>query len=184
MYHLAKHPDKQEKLREELQNLQVDANGRLTPSSFLTAPYLRACLKETMRLSPIVSGTARAAGKDLVIKGYRIPKGTDVAMATMLLHYDDAQFKDSNKFMPERWLKEGIPNACPQAKASNPFVYLPFGFGPRSCVGKRFAEMEINVLLTRLLRKYRVEFDYGPLSYRYSFVLSPTSDLKFKITEV
>lgn len=75
MYHLAKNPDKQEKLREELQSLQVDANGRLTPSSFLSAPYLRACLKETIRLAPIVSGTARAAGKDLIIKGYQIPKG-------------------------------------------------------------------------------------------------------------
>lgn len=75
MYQLAKNPDKQEKLREELQRLQVDSNGRLTPSSFLSAPYLRACLKETMRLAPIVSGTARAAGKDLIIKGYQIPKG-------------------------------------------------------------------------------------------------------------
>lgn len=106
-------------------------------------------------------------------------------MANMLLHYDSKHFKDPSKFMPERWLKEGVSNAaCPEAKASNPFVYLPFGFGPRSCVGKRFAEMEINVLLTRLLRKYRVEFDYGPLKYRYSFVLSPTSDLKFKLTEI
>lgn len=75
LYQLAKNPDKQEKLREEIQHLQVDKNGRLTQSSFLTAPYLRACLKETMRLAPIVSGTARAAGKDLVIKGYQVPKG-------------------------------------------------------------------------------------------------------------
>lgn len=105
-------------------------------------------------------------------------------MANMILHFEDEHFKDANKFIPERWLKEGVPNACPEAKASNPFVYLPFGFGPRSCVGKRFAEMEINVLFTRLLRKYRVEFDYGPLKYRMSFVLSPTSDLKFKLTEI
>lgn len=86
--------------------------------------------------------------------------------------------------MPERWLKETVPNACPEAKATNPFVYLPFGFGPRSCVGKRFAEMEMNVLITRILKQFRVEYNYGPLEYRQSFVLSPTSDLKFKITEL
>lgn len=75
MYQLAKNPEIQEKLRKELQSLPVDANGRLTQTSFLKAPYLRACLKETMRLLPIISGTARAAGKDLVIKGYQVPKG-------------------------------------------------------------------------------------------------------------
>lgn len=105
-------------------------------------------------------------------------------MTNMILQYDEQHFKNPNEFMPERWLKKNVPNACPEAKASNPFVYLPFGFGPRSCVGKRFAEMEMNVLLTRLLRKYRIEFDYGPLKYRYSFVLSPTSELKFKLTEI
>ncbi|XP_031617812.1 cytochrome P450 CYP12A2-like [Contarinia nasturtii] len=184
MYQLAKNPEKQEALRNELQNLPVDANGKLTSSTFLKIPYLRACIKETLRLSPIVSGTARTAGKDIVIKGYQVPKGTHVAIASMILHYEDHLFKNASDFMPERWLNEHIPNACPEAKASNPFVYLPFGFGPRSCVGKRFAEMEIYVLMTRLLGKYRIEYDYGPLEYRYSFVMSPTSDLKFKLTEI
>lgn len=72
---MAKNPEKQEKLRKELQNLQVDSKGMLMPSSFLTAPYLRACLKEVMRLTPITGGNARAATRDLVIQGYQIPKG-------------------------------------------------------------------------------------------------------------
>lgn len=75
LYHLAKNPEKQEKLRDEIMNLPLDSNGKLTSSSFLKAPYLRATLKEVMRLSPIVAGTARAAGKDLVLKGYHIPMG-------------------------------------------------------------------------------------------------------------
>lgn len=75
MYCLAKNPEKQETLRKELQSLPLDANGKLTSSSLLTTPYLRACMKEVMRMAPIVTGTARAAGKDLVIKGYQIPEG-------------------------------------------------------------------------------------------------------------
>lgn len=58
------------------------------------------------------------------------------------------------------------------------------GFGPRSCVGKRFAEMEINVLITRILKQFHVEYNYGPLEYRQAFVASPISDLKFKMTEI
>lgn len=58
------------------------------------------------------------------------------------------------------------------------------GFGVRSCVGKRFAEMEINVLITRILKQFRVEYNYGPLEYRQAFVLSPISDLKFKMTDI
>lgn len=75
LYHLAKNPAKQEKLRKEIQNLPLDKNGNLMPTSLLKIPYLRACTKEAMRLSPIIGGTARAAGRDLVIKGYQIPKG-------------------------------------------------------------------------------------------------------------
>lgn len=75
LYQLAKNPEKQEKLREELKSLPVDANGKLTPTSFLKAPYMRACSKEVMRLSPLIAGNVRAAGKDLVISGYKVPKG-------------------------------------------------------------------------------------------------------------
>lgn len=105
-------------------------------------------------------------------------------MMTLMLQYDENHFKKPNEFMPERWLKPNTPDACPEAKTSNPFAYIPFGFGPRACVGKRFAEMEICVLMTRLLSKYRIEYDYGPLEYRMSFVVSPISDLKFKLTEI
>lgn len=108
----------------------------------------------------------------------------DILMASVMVHNDESHFKRPNEFMPERWLKAGIPNACPEAKASNPFVYLPFGFGPRSCAGKRLAELEINVLITRILKQFRVEYNYGPLEYRQSFVLSPISDLKFKMIEI
>lgn len=105
-------------------------------------------------------------------------------MASVVLHNDENHFQRPNEFMPERWLKETIPNACPEAKASNPFVYLPFGFGPRSCIGKRIAEMEMNVLITRMLKQFQIEYNYGPLEYRQGFVLSPISDLKFKLTEI
>lgn len=75
LYHLGKNPEKQAILREELKNILPKLNGKLTSSSFLHVPYLRATIKEVLRLTPITPGNARAAGRDLVIKGYQIPKG-------------------------------------------------------------------------------------------------------------
>lgn len=75
LYHLAKNPEKQQRLREEFQTVPIDSNGKLTPLSFRSTPYLSACIKETMRLSPVVGGNARQTPKDLVIQGYQIPEG-------------------------------------------------------------------------------------------------------------
>lgn len=71
-------------------------------------------------------------------------------MATVVLQREEVHYPKTDQFIPERWLKE-IPDSiqCPPAKHTNPFVYLPFGFGPRSCIGRRFAEMEVQVLLAR-----------------------------------
>lgn len=93
-------------------------------------------------------------------------------------------FREPTKFIPERWLKDGMPDACPEAKSSNPFVHLPFGFGPRSCVGRRFAEMELNVLLTRFVCQFNIEYNYSAPKYRLSFILSPVGDLKFKLIDI
>lgn len=71
-------------------------------------------------------------------------------MATVVLQKEEANYPKTDQFIPERWLKEQPAGLeCPSAKATNPFIYLPFGFGPRSCIGRRFAEMEVEVLLTR-----------------------------------
>lgn len=59
-----------------------------------------------------------------------------------------------------------------------------FGFGPTSCIGRRFAEMEIYVALARILGDFKVEYNYGPLKYNISLVLAQDDDLKFKFTDL
>lgn len=114
------------------------------------APYLRACLKEALRTSPVITGNGRMAGQDIVLSGYKIPKGTMLSLGQLLLQSNDKYFEKSKEFIPERWLKTKDPQ-CPikSAKDTNPFIYLPFGHGPRSCVGRRFAELEVEVIIMR-----------------------------------
>lgn len=180
---LATNQDKQDKLREELQQNFPDPNETLTAEKMANLPYLRVVIKEGMRLLPPVSGTVRRITDDLVLNGYHVPKGTDILMIPMLSYKSDKHFEQADQFVPERWLKHSN-ESCPIIKKAHPFAFLPFGFGARMCIGKRIAEMEIEVILTRLIRDYKIEWNYPDLKIRSVLINFPISDLKFKITEV
>lgn len=132
---------------------------------------MRAVLKEALRISPVIAGNARQTGRDIVLDGYQVPQGvgyvisisllnhsisdssiflqTEIAMGTVVLQNDPEFFPHTEQFVPERWIK-GDPLLDEfKMHGNNPFVYLPFGFGPRSCIGRRFAEMEIFIMLSR-----------------------------------
>ena len=74
LYSLAKNPDKQEKLREEILTILPEKSSKLTPTSFNSAPYLRAVIKEALRVLPVANGNLRALDHDTVLQGYRVPK--------------------------------------------------------------------------------------------------------------
>lgn len=105
--------------------------------------------------------------------------------AGIYLQQSNDQFPQCDKFIPERWLKNISQSAeCPSAKTAHPFSYMPFGFGPRACIGKRFAEMEVEIMLARILRQYRLEWNYPPIKYVSALIEVPASELKFKLTEL
>lgn len=74
MYHLANHPKKQAKLTEEIFKLLPDIDTPLTDEILNNMPYFRACMKESMRLQPLIPGHLRAVGQDIILNGYQIPK--------------------------------------------------------------------------------------------------------------
>lgn len=146
MYALATNPDKQAILRREIMEILPEKDTPLTEQGMKNMPYLRACMKEAGRLRGTVLGTARRLPVNTVLGGYQIPKNTDVAMASIMTAVSEKYFKRPNEFIPERFLKV---EPLPELKATHPFAFLPFGFGARMCIGRRLAELEMEILITK-----------------------------------
>ena len=149
-YLLAKHPDKQEILRAELEEVL----GTKEPT-FMDLPklsYTTQVIEESMRLYPPAWVTDRQAAANDEIKGHEVPKGTMVVLAIYALHHDPAHWDDPEVFRPERF----APATRKQVNSN--YSYLPFGGGPRLCIGNSFAMMEMQLVLAYYLRKYRLHW--------------------------
>ncbi|KFB35469.1 cytochrome P450 CYP12F2 [Anopheles sinensis] len=183
LYCLARNPEKQAKLREELRTIMPKKDSPLTPENMRNMPYLRACIKEGLRLYQPIAGNMRATGRDIVLQGYRIPKDTDIAMGTALMQRTEQHFKRSMEYLPERWLTER-PEDVPSGKDASPFIFLPFGFGSRSCIGKRLAMMEMEIITARLVRQFDMRWNYDDLKFRTALINVATNPLQFELKEV
>ncbi|KAH8360237.1 hypothetical protein KR093_011462, partial [Drosophila rubida] len=185
---IAINPEKQEKLREEVMRVLPNKDSEFTEASMKNVPYLRACIKESQRMYPLVVGHARTTNRDCVLSGYKVPAGTFVSMIPLDLLSSDQYFPRAAEFLPERWMRSDADTAkCPAnpLKSTNPFVFLPFGFGPRMCVGKRIVDMELELGIARIIRNFKVEFNHPTENaFRTVFINKPDIPLRFKFTDL
>lgn len=100
------------------------------------------------RMYPVIVVNGRSLSQDTVLGGYMVPKGTHIIFPHHVVSNSEEYFEEPQKFVPERWIK-GVNENCPN-KPIHPFVSLPFGYGRRSCLGRRFAEMELQILLSKV----------------------------------
>ena len=101
LYHLATNPEKQELLYSEIQST-IGQNGEITESKLNQLKYLRACMRESMRLFSAVMGVGRRTQCDMTLSGYFIPKETYVTTMFNNIHLDSNQFPNPKTFLPER----------------------------------------------------------------------------------
>ncbi|CAD6993816.1 unnamed protein product [Ceratitis capitata] len=192
---LAKNPEKQAKLRAEIMHVLPHKNGEFTADALNSMPYLRACLKEALRIYPLAIGNMRVPQKDLVLSGYQVPKGTRVSMISTTLLQSEQQYARPLEYLPERWLrtsgdvaaaKNGAASLCPeQLKASSPFTYLPFGHGARACLGRRISDLEMELSIARLVRNFQIEFHYPTDNvFKGMLINMPNVPLKFKFIDI
>ncbi|XP_033255023.1 probable cytochrome P450 12a5, mitochondrial [Drosophila miranda] len=161
---LAKNPEKQAVLREEVMKVLPEKDSEFTEASMKNVPYPRACIKESQRIYPLVIGNGRFLNQDSVLSGYQVPAGTCVSMVPLSLLSSEEHFPKAAEFLPERWIRNATDSngQCPanDLKLKNPFVFLPFGFGPRMCVGKRIVDMELELDIARLIWNFSIEFNH------------------------
>ncbi|MEQ2260495.1 hypothetical protein XENORESO_019443 [Xenotaenia resolanae] len=150
LYQLSKNPEIQDRLYEEVSTL-VPADRIPTAAEVTGMPFLRAVIKETLRMYPVVSINSRIITEQPVsLGGYRFPKKTIFTLCHYAISHDENTFPEPFRFKPERWLRDG-------RQRPNPFGSIPFGYGVRGCVGRRIAELEMYLVLFRLIREFEIK---------------------------
>uniref|UniRef100_A0A8C3X658 unspecific monooxygenase n=1 Tax=Catagonus wagneri TaxID=51154 RepID=A0A8C3X658_9CETA len=146
LYKLALHPDIQQKLQEEIDATFPD---KALPSydALAQMEYLDMVVNETLRLFPVGSRLERTCKKDVEIHGVFVPKGTVIMVPVFAIHRDPALWPEPEVFCPERFSKKNKDTI-------NPYTFLPFGTGPRNCIGMRFATMNMKLALVKVLQHF------------------------------
>ncbi|XP_078085273.1 cytochrome P450 27C1 [Mustelus asterias] len=175
-YLLARNPAIQSVVhREIVQHLGSDVTP--TAQDLFKLPLVRGVLKETLRLFPVLPGNGRVTQEDMIVGGYFIPSGTQLALCHYTTSHDSEVFDKPGEFQPHRWLRKNDTD-----RVDN-FGAIPFGYGVRSCVGRRIAELEIHLALIQLLQAFEIQLapNTGTVPAKTQGLLGPGRpiDLKF-----
>jgi len=169
LYLLALDPDTQEEVASEARGEHLDSIADIDRQKFT-----RAVIEETMRLYPPAFLVARAAREKDNAAGIEIGKGDIIMIAPWLLHRHEKLWDQPNAFIPKRFMSTEAPDR---------FAYLPFGAGPRVCVGAPFAQAESVLALARLIGAFRVELvDTAPVIPHGVVTTQPDRSPMFRIT--
>ncbi|KAI0035614.1 high nitrogen upregulated cytochrome P450 monooxygenase 2, partial [Vararia minispora EC-137] len=162
-YYLLRNPYALQRLRQEVQETFPDAEEPFHRVKLEQMAWLNSCLSETMRLQPPVpSGSQRyvpRGGGPIFVGKYSIPEETQLYVHTYSIHRDPRNFSDPDDFIPQRWLSEEYFSGHHRGRAHNPGAFIPFAYGPRACIGKQLAMMEMRMLVARVLQTFEFSAD-------------------------
>ncbi|KAK2576490.1 hypothetical protein KPH14_005817 [Odynerus spinipes] len=182
LYELAQHQDMQDKLRKEIREEFKRNDGTLKYESIKTMPYLHAVFQETLRkypAGPLLFRECLAPSYTFEGTKVTIPKNQKLLIPIVALHHDPEIYPNPDNFDPERFI------TMEKIDETN---YMPFGRGPRNCIGERFAVYQTKVGLITFLRNHRVDVcEQTEIPYVVdpaSFLLAPKGGIHLKITKV
>ncbi|XP_012279668.1 cytochrome P450 4g15 [Orussus abietinus] len=155
------HPDIQERVIQELDEIFGDSDRPATFQDTLEMKYLERCLMETLRMYPPVPVIARELKSDLkLVSGdYTLPAGCTVVIGTFKMHRQPHIYPNPDVFNPDNFLPEKTANR-------HYYAFVPFSAGPRSCVGRKYAMLKLKIILSTILRNFRVHSDIKESDFR------------------
>uniref|UniRef100_A0A673JAH1 Cytochrome P450 3A n=1 Tax=Sinocyclocheilus rhinocerous TaxID=307959 RepID=A0A673JAH1_9TELE len=174
-YNLATNPEAMKKLQEEIDQTFPD-KAPVDYEVVMNMEYLDAALNESLRLFPIVGRLERVCKKTVDINGLLIPKDMVVMIPTFALHRDPDYWSDPESFKPERFTKGN-------KESIDPYMYMPFGLGPRNCIGMRFAQVSMKLAIVEILQRFDVSVcdqTQVPLELGTSGLLVPKDPIKLQ----
>lgn len=175
-YLLSRHPEIEAKMHDEIDTTLADREPTLADLPQL--PYTEMVLKESMRLYPpawILN--ARQATQEITVGDYTLPKNAQVMISPYVMHRHPGYFPDPTRFDPERFLPE-------REAELEKYVYMPFGGGPRICIGNAFAMMEAHLILATIAQKFRFHLlPNQEISPRAQVTMSPQNGLKMTVVK-
>lgn len=171
---IAQHPDAARHIQAEID--AVLNENDLTPEALAHMPWLQASLKEALRLYPPAAILfTRRACRDISVGPWTIPRGELVAFTPYVIQRDARWFERPNEFLPERFL----PGAAEVPRGA----WLPFGTGPRVCIGQHFALLEMAIVAAMLLKRFDLEWphDQSWPESRLAISLRPANPMRLQL---
>ncbi|XP_053332463.1 cytochrome P450 3A56-like isoform X3 [Clarias gariepinus] len=176
-YNLASNPETLKKLQEEI-DATFPNKAAVDYDTLMNMDYLDAALNESLRLYPAAVRLERVCKDTIEIKGLTIPKDTVIMIPTYALHRNPEYWTDPDTFNPERFTQEN-------KESIEPYTYMPFGLGPRNCIGMRFALVIIKLVVVEILQRFDVSLSEEtkvPLELIKTGILAPKDPIKLKLT--
>lgn len=185
LFEIARNPEVQKKIQDEIDMVLSEDNGEFTYDNMSKLKYLECVIDEGLRKYPIVPVHFRTASKDYELKDMNltIPKGTGVWIPVLGIQRDPEIYDNPMEFIPERFFDS--PNGGGKAEG---VFYMPFGEGPRACIGTRMGKLTTKIGLAVILRKFNVAHtDMSFLTNELEFhpsqlVLTPTKPFNLELT--
>ncbi|XP_059503569.1 sterol 26-hydroxylase, mitochondrial-like [Stegostoma tigrinum] len=178
LYSLAKNPEIQESIFTEIWS-SCPGEKIPTPQDLSKMSLLRAVIKETLRLYPVVPSGYRTLNKDIVLGGYHIPQNTTFVLCHYAMSHSEQNFPSPHLFKPERWVRGA------DKLQHHPFSSMPFGYGVRGCPGRRIAELEMQLIMARLLKQFQLKLEPGTqeISAKTRIVLIPEKPINLQFLD-
>lgn len=183
LYELAFNQSIQDKLRAEIKEVLQRHDGEINYENLKEMKYLDAVMNETLRKYPVVLWLTRTAMNDYTFSNTKvtIPKGQHVIVPVEAIQMDPDIFPEPNVFDPNRFLDEN-------AKGRHPMFYIPFGDGPRNCIGARFAKIQSKVAMIKIVSNFKINVCDKTIKYirdpKSLFLLQPTHEIYLKMTKI